>query len=82
MKKTILLILALTLLTGCTSERDARRALEAHGYSNIEITGWKPFSCSEDDFYSTGFRATNPNGREVTGVVCSGLFFKNATVRF
>ncbi len=52
------------------------------GFTNIRTTGYKWFACSEDDWYHTGFIATNPQGMEVGGVVCSGFFFKNSTVRF
>lgn len=52
------------------------------GYKNIQTHGFDLFACSEDDFYSTKFTATNPAGQQVSGVVCSGLIFKGATVRF
>ncbi len=52
------------------------------GFSDIRTTGYKWFACSEGDWYHTGFVAINPQGVEVSGVVCSGLFFKNSTVRF
>lgn len=82
MKKLIAVMAALGALYGCSSEGDAMRALESSGYSEVVITGWKPLSCDEKDFFSTGFNAKNPNGKPVSGVVCSGLLFKNATVRF
>jgi hypothetical protein len=52
------------------------------GFTKIETTGWQPFTCSEGDFSSTGFRATNSQGRRVSGVVCCGLIMKNCTIRF
>lgn len=79
---TFLLLGSTALLGGCTSERDARRALEAEGYSDIRITGYNFFACSKDDFFHTGFEAKNREGKRVTGTVCSGLFFKNATIRY
>ena len=70
------------LFTGCTSQSDAERALKAEGYENIQMTGYNILSCSEDDFYHTGFSAVNHKGRVVTGTVCSGLLFKSATIRY
>jgi hypothetical protein len=69
------------LLSGCVEPEASREALEAAGYSDIEITGWKPFNCGEDDTFSTGFRAKNPRDKEVTGVVCCGLIVKACTIR-
>ena len=83
MKKIILAgaVLAL-LLSGCTNKDDADRALSAQGFTNIQETGYDFFACSQDDFYHTGFKATNTNGKIVTGTVCSGLLFKSATIRY
>lgn len=87
MKKLFLLPLiiamsATLLLAACTDSGAARRALEAQGFTDIEITGYAPFSCSEDDATSTGFTATNPQGKRVSGVACGGLLFKNTTIRW
>lgn len=80
MKKIAALIAVTALLAGCSDDDTARRALEAHGYTNIEITGYKMFGCGKDDTYRTGFRAVSQAGTVVEGVVCSDLF-KGATVR-
>lgn len=66
---------------GCTQPDEARRVLTNAGYSNIEITGYKPFFGSDDDIFSTGFVATSPNGQRVSGAVTSGGF-KGFTIRF
>jgi hypothetical protein len=79
--KKLLLLLSLIALTGCTSENDAHRALTSMGFTDIKMTGWKPFRCSKDDDFDTGFSAKNQKGELVTGTVCSG-FFKGSTVRF
>lgn len=80
------LIAGASLLTaglgGCSSSANAERALSSAGYRNIQTHGFDLFACSEDDFYRTKFTATNPAGQQVSGVVCSGLIFKGATVRF
>ncbi len=79
MKRTILFGL---FALACTDESGARKALNAQGFSDIEITGWDALSCGKDDTSSTGFRAKNVKGERVEGVVCCGLLFKNCTVRF
>ncbi len=78
-----LFILTLALVLGssaCTSESDAKRALTGAGYTDITWTGYKAFSCSEDDAFHTGFRAKGPTGKTVTGTVCSGVL-KGSTIR-
>ena len=70
-----------TMCISCTSESDARKALRASGFTEIEITGHKFFVCDEKDTFSTGFCAKNPRGVRVCGVVCSG-WLKGGTIRF
>lgn len=67
---------------GCTRPDASRRLLEAQGYTEVVAGGWALLDCSEDDWFRTKFRATSPTGVKVAGAVCSGLLFKNATVRF
>ena len=68
------------VLSGCTSPDNATKALEAYGYTDIQITGYDFFGCdSKDDDFHTGFTATE-NGHKVTGVVCAGLL-KGQTIR-
>jgi hypothetical protein len=81
MKKFITIALLL-VLTACTDEAGTKRILEAQGFKDVQTKGYDFFSCSDDDDYHTKFIATSPNGAVVTGVVCKGLFFKGATVRF
>ena len=78
----ILIFLTFLALSGCTSESHSRHTLESAGFTNIEFTGYKMFSCGEDDRLRTGFRATNPRGRRVEGTVCCGLIIKDCTIRF
>ncbi len=77
-----MLLILIVFLCSCSNSKDAKKALTAMGFTEIVTTGYKWFACSEDDWYHTGFIATNPQGMEVNGVVCSGFFFKNSTVRF
>ena len=80
--KKIILFFILLLLVGCTTEDATIKTLKKAGYSNIEITSWKPLSCGEGDWYSTGFTAENVNGEKIDGVVCCGLIFKSCTIRY
>ena len=66
-------------LAACTSQ-DARRTVEDLGMTDVQLTGYRWFGCSEDDLYHTGFLAKRGD-RVVSGVVCQGIL-KGATVRF
>ncbi len=68
-------------LTSCNGNAASTDILEDQGYSNVKITGYNLFACSEDDMYRLNFTATNPNGTPVKGVVCSAPF-KGYTIRF
>lgn len=77
----VLLFLAFFFLSACTHEGEATRVLEMDGVTNIEMTGYKFWGCGKDDFYHTGFKGQR-NGKEISGVVCSGLIFKSSTIRY
>lgn len=81
MKKFLVAIAMVAALSGCYSSKDANRALDSAGYSNVEIHGRDWFACGEGDFYATKFTAVNPVGKPTQGAVCSGFIFKNATIR-
>jgi hypothetical protein len=51
------------LLAACTNEIEARRVLEMQNISNVKMTGYQLFACSDDDWYHTGFVGTR-DGRE------------------
>lgn len=74
--------LLLCLVIGCTSDDQTIETLQKAGYTDIEPGSWAPFSCSDDDTVKTSFRAKNPAGQTVTGVVCCGLILKSCTIRF
>ncbi len=80
MKKIAILTAAL-ILAGCTDANTATKALNSAGYSEISTGGYSWFACGQDDFYATKFTATNPAGYKTSGVVCSGLIMKGATIR-
>lgn len=80
--KTLLAGAILALgLAACSDAPTAERVLRQNGYTQIQITGYKAFSCGEKDTYHTGFRAKAPGGGIVEGTVCSA-WLKGATIRF
>lgn len=82
MKKHLIGMAALLLLTGCTvNENKARAIVQSQGYTNVTLGGPSIFGCSEDDNLTRTFKATSATGQRVEGSVCAGLFFKGATVR-
>ncbi len=79
----VAVIIAIVAFAGpacCTQPNETTRVLASQGYTEIKITGWRPFAKSENDFFSTGFQAKSANGSFVTGAVTSGIF-KGHTVR-
>jgi hypothetical protein len=78
---TIVIGLFTILPTGCTQPDKTVRLLEQQGYTNVTITGWRPFMASSKESFSTGFEATSPNGNRVSGAVTGG-FLKGSTIRF
>ena len=69
------------LLVACTNEPRAREVLDEQGFTDVTITGYVWAACSDDDATHTGFTATNPKGKKVSGVVCCG-WLKSCTVRW
>ena len=85
MKKLTVIILITCLvicLINCVDGSNATRILNENGYTNVTITGYNFFACAKDDTLHTGFSATSPSGNKINGTVCSGLIFKNSTIRF
>ncbi len=78
---SILLVLMVTLLAACTDEAASIRTLESSGFSEISLKGYDAFACGKGDHFATRFRAKNPQGRFVSGVVCCGMV-KSCTIRF
>jgi hypothetical protein len=81
----VALCLSFAILTltprACSNDPVAtQRILEDAGYKDVKLTGWRPY-LRGDDVFSTGFEATGPNGRKVSGAVTSGPM-KGHTIRF
>jgi len=76
----VIAVLVLVFPHGCIQPDKTRRVLSQQGYTDIEITGWRPFTADKNDTFSTGFKAKSPNGSVVTGAVTSG-WLKGSTVR-
>ena len=73
-------VLLAVVLSSCTDESVAKKALERNGYKPIKVGGYGWFAGSKGDVYVTKFKAVAPNGDTVTGCVTSG-WFKGNTVR-
>jgi hypothetical protein len=78
--KKIFIAIVFLMFIGCTNENGALELLEAEGCTNIQITGYRVFGCSQDDTFHTGFECKR-NGKTVTGVVCQGVL-KGKTIRY
>ena len=79
MKKFLLIAVVLASMA-CSNEEGAQRALLDAGYTHINILGYSWMGCGENDQYHDEFTAIGPTGRQVHGVVCSGVW-KGATIR-
>jgi hypothetical protein len=79
--RNIYLAFLLAVLAGCSDAGRTQETLEKSGYHDIHVGGYAPFSCGQDDSFSTGFHAVNAAGQPVDGVVCCGVL-KGCTVRF
>lgn len=81
MKKLILFVFTVFLLSSCTDEKAAREALLDAGYHPISVGGYAFWGCGEGDTFHTKFSAYSPDStRIVRGVVCSGIL-KGKTIR-
>lgn len=87
MKKLTFSIIAILIIGGIfvlntpTNKKGATKALTDAGYHPIEVGGYAWFSCSDNDFYATKFKAYSADStRIVTGCVCQGLL-KGKTIR-
>lgn len=68
------------------SEDAAITALEAQGYSDIQIVDHAWFAvgfrgCDEKDAARFTAKATNPAGKAAEVYVCTGVIFKGGTIR-
>ena len=79
------MIFAMVLLGGsllaCTNDDASKEALQKAGFTEVRTEGYAWTGCGEGDDYATKFRAKNPQGVVVTGVVCCGMW-KSCTIRF
>lgn len=67
-------------------ENIAIRTFEADGFTNVRVVNRQWFmpslgGCGDSDRVRFEVVATNPSGKEQTGIVCSGWPFKGATRR-
>lgn len=70
--RKLLTFLFLVALFSCTNEDRTRSTLDSAGYTNVVITGWSATGCGDSDGTCTGFEATGPTGKRVSGAVGCG----------
>lgn len=75
-------------ISGCTDDNEAKRALEAHGFTKVTVNdrgaGWPSLhGCDEKDGVWYEATAENAAGKQAQLVVCCGGpgSFKGCTVR-
>ena len=59
MKKVVISVIVgvAVLMSGCTKPEQSKRLLEANGLTDVKITGYNFFGCSEHDSFHTGFNS-------------------------
>jgi len=75
--KKLILVCSLIALAACTKPEATERLLAREGYTDVKITGYSFFACSDSETFHTGFVARLPNGNMVSGTVCSGWLIGN-----
>lgn len=76
LKRSLFLAAVATfVLSGCTSHKTALRALEAQGFTDVELCGSSYWCCAgRSAWFSDCFSAKGPTGVPVDGCICRGLF--------
>lgn len=76
--------IVLMFMLSCTDSERTENTLANAGYTNINITGYDWGACSDSDSTCTGFTATGPTGRQISGAVGCGRTgcSKSCTIRF
>lgn len=78
----VLLATVACAVSGCgVDPAKANRALTSMGMTDVKLTGWAWYGCSDSDDFGSNFEAKDAHGQVVTGVVCGG-WLKGYTVRF
>jgi len=79
MKKLILILSILPLLSACIKTEETIEVLKENKYTNIVIVGYSTKGCIQNEMFHTQFTAIKDN-KEVKGVVCSKTpFFIKST---
>lgn len=65
------------MLSGCSNQPKAEKALLQAGYTEIKLGGFKWFGCNYGEVTANSFTAKAPNGNIVQGVVCSAPLMGN-----
>jgi hypothetical protein len=69
MKRVIVLIAVIIVLSSCSDADGTKVFLQEQGYTEIETTGYDLWADGKDDWTTTGFVATSPNGERIRGAV-------------
>lgn len=70
-KRIIAIAMFGAIVAGCTDPRAANKALDDMGFTDVQMTGYRIFTCGKDYTFHTGFSAKNARGKIITGAVCS-----------
>lgn len=81
MLRTFVLIFITLLTISCKRESDVKKFAKAEGWQSYKVEGYCWLCCSEDETFHTEFTAITKEGKTITGAVCSGIIFKNSTMR-
>ena len=67
--------------TSIVGGTQAKAAMEAFGFKEIELIGPILFGCDKNDVFRIEFKAISPGGSRVKAQACAGILFKGWTVR-
>lgn len=74
-------VLGLGVMGFGTTQNQTVKAAEAAGMVNVIPGNIDLFACGEEDLPGRKFVATNPVGKQISGIVCCGAM-KACTVRY
>ena len=69
MKKILLIVVTIFVTNSCTDVDSATKTLKQNGYKPIEVGGYDYFAKSENEQFSTRFKAISVTGDTITGAV-------------
>jgi hypothetical protein len=81
---SLVVFVFLQISSSCKDNKRAEQTLINFGYTDIKLVdSLNPIMCGGgNEYYHTEFQAKNANGKQVSGVVCCGMFNGGCTIRF